>query len=792
MESLVNAVTKKSLKVAGSTFETNLEVSEAGVSRDTLASQLYNSLFRWILTKMNAGLSSVLPIQLEGTLNNSDGLENILDCHPVCYLYDFMGFESLDRNFLDQLCSNFVNERLVLHFQQAIFVNEFKAYDEDHVNVPDITFPDNTATVRTIDNRTNGLFLLIEEQLRLKGSTDQKLAQYFYAQHSSNKIFFAAKSEQKNSEFILKHYTGNVKYDINGFLSRNRNDPPSEVIACLKSSSSQFIREELAFHCEQTSGSSRLSMTSISETSNDPPESVVQPPPPVPEKRPSLVKSRSAAFIPDPEKQSPGRGLSRAASMVSRNGSLKAQQKTLTQLTVSYVNDILTESLSCRTLFCVCLKLNNASDPTTFDPIVVARQLRAYNILDATSFYLYTYPHKLSIVDFLDIFSPISLITTRDTSLVREFLRDLISCRSQENKSPQNQLVLTLIKLFPDLPELEYECHIIRGKTSRNETLLESVTNGVKVGEKCVYMTALSYYYLSGALQLAMRLLGLSIWNFYLRRRFTDDQKVAGMKIGILMKKFLVRREERKKTARLATIAMTQLALKRMRDAKRIKAENPELVSEVSTPAEVRAPDAGPEIQPSLSSVSIVFATPSAAETSQAAIEEEKVHVETVSTAPNTQTEVSIVETPALTSVNYHEPPLSNSLTLLAEQEALIRSLREENVTLKRQVVTLSSMLAEATRSPSPPKIHQSVSRIGSSGVPSSPKPSPPPYNPARKVLKTQSSSLETFSMESVYGGELSRDLEPTVTELKPEYEVFVERTLRSLKEDISFLLVRK
>jgi hypothetical protein len=806
---LLTAVGKKSLRVAGSVVETNLEFAEARVARDSLACHLYAALFRWVLSKINVGLISQLPINLAPTPGPSPAPQSTDSSAPrTCSLHDLMAFETVEHNQLEHLCVNYANERLVHHLHQTIFVHERNQFESDGFTVPDLSYPDNTQVLRTIDNRTNGLFLLSEEQLRLKGSTDQKLAQFFYAQHSSNKVFSAAKAEQKNSEFLLRHYGGPVKYEIVGFSARNREDPSAEILSALKASSVEFIREELAFHCERATGGSRLSLTSssssIQETS-EPTEAVSLPSPlPSPqvrEKRPSLVKSRSAAFIADPDK-SPGRGLlSRSASMVSRNGSLRAQGKTLTQATAAFMNEIMTETRASKSHFFLCLKLNNSYDPTTFDAVVVARQLRPYQTLEILSFYLQTnHPYQMSTSQFVNRFSAIALITVRESAPLQRYLQDLITCRGRCGKSGREgddheaddlwkELAETLVQLIPQLPELDQECENIRDKATQSEgTITEAAMRGVRVGHHTVYLSTLSHHYLTGALQLAVRLFGLRVWRFYHSHRFSEDQKVAGEKIGQIMKRFLVRRQERKQTARLATIAMTQLALKRLRERKaKAKALEVEKAEPEATPVVAEIPQ------------SLLSTSPPPTPLSDSVVpkpEELEPPPQSLSVRDSHSGDTTSASAPDNPPMGQTDSPAT--LALLQEQQDLIRSLRDENVSLKRQLITLSSMLANTPpRSPPPNPPERVQERIMQSSVqfatpPTQPSPASQGYKPSRKVLQTQSSSLETFSVESVYGGELSKDLEPSVTELQPEYEVFVERTLKSLREDISYLLVRE
>lgn len=795
-----------------------------------------------MLTKINTSLMTKLPLNLQPNEQIIESRNNIM-----CYFHDLMGFESIEKNHLEQLCINYGNERLIHHLHQNIFIFDKELLEKESIPIPNLTFPDNSNIVKTIDNRSNGIFLLCEEQMRLKNSTDQKLAQFLYSQHSSNKIFLASKTEQKNLEFIIKHYTTQVKYNIVGFMTKNRLEASSEIITFLKSSSIEFIREDLASYCEKasTTVSSRYSLTPqnfeslLNETEKSTITEVVESPQQTPEKRPGLVKSRSAAFRSDSEKNNvAGRGMTRVASMTNRNGSLKNQTKTFTQLAVSYFNEILSEARDGESTFFLCLKLNDNYDPTKFETQIVARQLRPYGILEILSFYKFTFPYRMNHITFVNRFLSIILIGKKNSLSNSEFLMLVSNYRSSssskiDNNNLENWKMLSqnLLKLLPDLGELDKDLQILRqnfNEIPTNSNNVQVVINGIYIGSNYVFMSPISYYYLTEAQQISLKLISLRIWQFYINKKFTNQQKVAGQKIGILMKKYMAKQKAKKMASQVATVAMTQVAVKKFLTAKRAREkssievqsnetnghnnkdnnnnidkdkdkDNVDKIVEEKTEinnnnSTVFVNELIPETIPVISNENTIPITNDNVNNINSNVEssiEIKIENENVIESKVETEEVFIPNV----SVDPPESPISQrQQAKIIEQESLIKLLQTENASLKNQVALLNSKLAEISR-----KNSLKISYSNSNSIPPSPAtPSPPPTTnvtpkTGKRLLQTQSSSLDTFSVESVYGGELSKDLDlDNNLVYPPEYEVFVQRILKSLKEDISYLLIRK
>ena len=78
----------------GSVYDVPLNITQATAVRDALAKAVYDKLFDWIVQRVNASMAS------RGQVSNTIGI------------LDIYGFEIFDTNSFEQLCINYVNEKL--------------------------------------------------------------------------------------------------------------------------------------------------------------------------------------------------------------------------------------------------------------------------------------------------------------------------------------------------------------------------------------------------------------------------------------------------------------------------------------------------------------------------------------------------------------------------------------------------------------------------------------------------------------------------------------------------------
>ena len=113
-EDLIKALTLKIIVINNEIIESPLSMENCVTSRDSLAKEIYNRLFLWIVKKMNSRLSPQYNIDTDEEIDT--GMKYI-------GLLDIYGFECFSVNSLEQLCINYTNEQL-----QKLYINDFFQY----------------------------------------------------------------------------------------------------------------------------------------------------------------------------------------------------------------------------------------------------------------------------------------------------------------------------------------------------------------------------------------------------------------------------------------------------------------------------------------------------------------------------------------------------------------------------------------------------------------------------------------------------------------------------------------
>ena len=122
--------------------------------RDALSKAIYSRLFDRLITQIDHALSM--------------GNEETQDTLRVIGVVDIFGFEVFGVNSLEQLCINFANELLQRQFNETVFVLERKLYDDEGVDVTDVTFRDNSGVIQLLCAKPAGIFPLLEEQGKVR------------------------------------------------------------------------------------------------------------------------------------------------------------------------------------------------------------------------------------------------------------------------------------------------------------------------------------------------------------------------------------------------------------------------------------------------------------------------------------------------------------------------------------------------------------------------------------------------------------------------------------------------
>ncbi|KAM4069975.1 hypothetical protein ACB094_12G130300 [Castanea mollissima] len=199
----------------------SLDPNGAAVSRDGLAKTIYSRLFDWLVEKINLSI---------GQDPSSKCLIGILDIY---------GFESFKTNSFEQFCINFTNEKLQQHSNQHVFKMEQEEYTKEEIDWSYIEFVDNQDILDLIEKKPGGIIALLDEACMFPKSNHETFSQKLYQTFKDHRRFI--KPKLTRSDFTIVHYAGEVRYQSDQFLDKNKDYVVAEHQNLLSSSSCPFV-----------------------------------------------------------------------------------------------------------------------------------------------------------------------------------------------------------------------------------------------------------------------------------------------------------------------------------------------------------------------------------------------------------------------------------------------------------------------------------------------------------------------------------------------------------------------
>ncbi|KAM4551102.1 unconventional myosin-X [Odontesthes bonariensis] len=218
-DQLAEVLTHRSMILRGEEISTPLTVEQALDSRDSMAMALYAQCFNWIIHKLN---------------NRIRGRE---DFKSISIL-DIFGFENFEVNRFEQFNINYANEKLQEYFNKHIFSLEQLEYNKEGLVWVDINWMDNGECLDLIEKKL-GLLALMNEESHFPKATDDTLLEKLHSQHSKNPFYVKPRVAVHN--FGVKHYAGEVVYDVRGTLEKNRDTFRDDVLNMLRESRLDFV-----------------------------------------------------------------------------------------------------------------------------------------------------------------------------------------------------------------------------------------------------------------------------------------------------------------------------------------------------------------------------------------------------------------------------------------------------------------------------------------------------------------------------------------------------------------------
>ena len=206
----------------GSVYEVPLNTVQALAVRDALSKAIYFNLFDWIVDRINQSLTA------SGPVSNSIGI------------LDIYGFEIFERNSFEQLCINYVNEKLQQIFIQLTLKAEQDEYAREQIQWTPIKYFDNKVVCSLIeDKRPPGVFAALNDACATAHADSHAADGTFVG-----RLNFLAQNpnfENRQGQFIVKHYAGDVSYAVQGMTDKNKDQLLKDLLNLVHSSTNPFV-----------------------------------------------------------------------------------------------------------------------------------------------------------------------------------------------------------------------------------------------------------------------------------------------------------------------------------------------------------------------------------------------------------------------------------------------------------------------------------------------------------------------------------------------------------------------
>jgi len=200
---------------------------QASGIRDALAKTLYSRIFDFIVERVNQSMAH------SGS-----------DCNVIGVL-DIYGFEIFDKNSFEQFCINYVNERLQQIFIELTVRGEQQEYHDEGMKWKDIKFFDNKIVCELIEGRNPpGIMRVLDDNCRSvhaleSSAADAKFLQKLVSVHTNHPHLLVGGATA--TEFTIKHYAGDVTYDVEEFCFKNNDNLYMSLVNCMQTSSVPFL-----------------------------------------------------------------------------------------------------------------------------------------------------------------------------------------------------------------------------------------------------------------------------------------------------------------------------------------------------------------------------------------------------------------------------------------------------------------------------------------------------------------------------------------------------------------------
>ncbi|XP_032359248.1 myosin-IIIa isoform X10 [Etheostoma spectabile] len=371
-DELQEALTSHCVVARGETIVRTNTVEKAAEVRDAMGKALYGRLFSWIVNRINALLR---PDSHPGEDNKGFNIG----------ILDIFGFENFKKNSFEQLCINIANEQIQFYFNQHIFAWEQDEYLNEEVDARMIEYEDNRPLLDLFLQKPMGMLSLLDEESRFPQATDQTLVEKF-EDNLKTKSFWRPK--RVDLGFGIHHYAGKVIYNAAGFLAKNRDTLPADIVLLLRSSENELVRKLVTHpltktgNLAHTKGKGKNTMRS----------------PRTPTRTITFAKMGVLTLYSNFSFSEPGEP---ADTPYHPRETTNMRTQTVASYFRYSLMDLLSKMVAGQPHFVRCIKPNNDRQASKFDREKVLVQLRYTGVLETAKIRRQGYSHRILFANFM-------------------------------------------------------------------------------------------------------------------------------------------------------------------------------------------------------------------------------------------------------------------------------------------------------------------------------------------------------------------------------------------------------
>merc|ERR1719320_1816918 len=230
-EWMITYFCKPKLKVGTEWVQKGSICTGAASSVSGIARGIYERSFRLVVDKCNETL-----------------------CDPtmkkVTYIgvLDIAGFEIFDYNGFEQICINYVNEKLQQFFNQHMFTLEQEEYVKEGLDWANVDFGMDLQKCIDMFEKPMAFLAIFEEESLFPKATDKTFAEKLMSNMLGKWSQFAMPNPRPDPDahFAVIHYAATVSYNLTGWLEKNKDPLNDTIVEMIKNGSNSLMVRSFA------------------------------------------------------------------------------------------------------------------------------------------------------------------------------------------------------------------------------------------------------------------------------------------------------------------------------------------------------------------------------------------------------------------------------------------------------------------------------------------------------------------------------------------------------------------